>query len=204
MPFPSQDRADFSLRRRELFQLSFSGLLFLKTACKTGEVLTRTGGDAAPQEGGLALDTGEYRTLVAVCDTLYPGTTLLPSALSLKLPRRVDEALYFAPPRTREQFALALKVLEYGGIFIGFWGRFSSLSLERRRKAFLKLLHHPLGIFRTVGVALKQVVQLYYYTHPATWKAISYEGPFMPEKPLPASQIYAQRLLERASTPSQE
>lgn len=201
MGYSPSDRFDLSLRRRELFRLSVLGGFILTSACKTGEYLhsgsSPRGVSEEKEEISLSLSPGEYRALNALCDTLYPGTPSLPPAVSLKLSLRIDEALYFAPEKTREQFRLALRVLEYGGVLIGYWGRFSQLPLERRKKALKQLLGHPIGLFRTVGVALKQVVQLYYYTHPATWKSIGYEGPFLPEKPRESSQYY-QELLQAA------
>lgn len=197
---------EFSLNRRELFRLSALSTWLLTTACKTGSVITRQMHLPEEEREGVALSLSpaEYRTLTALCETFFPGDPLRPSALAIHLPRRMDSALYFAPLRTREQFSLALNVVEYGGIFIGYIGRFSGLPLERRKKAFQKLLQHPFGIFRTVGVAIKQVIQLYYYTHPSTWKAIHYEGPFMKEKPLESLEYYQEllhaRLQERKDT----
>jgi hypothetical protein len=118
-----------------------------------------------------------------VVDTLYPPGRKFPSGIELKVPEKIDRALYFSPPATREQLRLALDLVEYGGVLIGYLGRFSRLPFSRREKGFRSLLEHPFHLFRQVGSALKQVVQFFYFTEPAVWPLIGYEGPFVSPKP---------------------
>lgn len=117
---------------------------------------------------------------------MYPGKGPFPDALSVGVPQRIDREMYFLPVALFEQLELALDVLEFGGIFAGWFGRFSRLNPERQLEAIEAMLDHSWQTYRQVATALTQLVKGMYYADRATWQAIGYDGPWMPPK-IPAS-----------------
>ena len=188
----SGDRIAAGLRRRDVLRLGALAPLW-GVACRTAHTIAPAAGPEAPVP--VALSAHHLAVLTALVDALHPGDGGRPAALAIGVPQRIDEELYFAPERFREQIGLALDLLEYGGLVAGFRGRFSRLDRERRARVVLGLLDHRIGLARRVAAGLAQIANGFYYADERTWEGIGYDGPWVPRSP-PASEAHYRARLD--------
>lgn len=132
--------------------------------------------------GPIALDARRFHVLACLVEAMYPGQPDMPAALSLGVPQRIDREMHFMGSHTREQIELALDILEYGGMFAGWFGRFSRLSPASRLQAIEGLFDHRWMTYRQVATALTQLVKGMYYADRRSWAGIGYDGPMMPPR----------------------
>lgn len=179
---------------------------FLKLGVGTTALLAVGGGVASwvgsgygallgPGDVPVALSVKELAVVRALVDALFPEEGAFPSGLSIGLPQRIDEELWAAPERTRGPLKDGIQLLEHVPPLYGHMHRFTALDRARRVAVFEAVLGSGRSTLRQIGVALKQLTHLYYFAHPAVWKAIGYDGPFI-EKPVPPdSRVAYERLL---------
>ncbi len=80
----------------------------------------------------------------------------------------------------RADVDLLLKVVEWGPLpLAGIWGRFSGLDRGRQVQYLAGWHDHWLPQIRTAARALKLIFAPLYFSDPATWTAIGYDGPWI-------------------------
>jgi hypothetical protein len=168
---------------------AFPRRIFLKRSLQAAGaliVLPRfvAGCSAAPRgevpAGLKTFSADEYLIAAAVADTLIPdGGAFEAGARSLGLAKRLDEFLVGESQKVVKGTLAALWTLEYGGILLaGQFGRFSSMSPERRIRYFEKL---PLGFEtgRAIFLGLKRAFVFLFYNMDGSWPAVGYDGPWV-------------------------
>lgn len=169
-----------ALQRRDFLRLSATASVVTTTACSAASLLDPGPPAGLIATGPIALDARRFHVLATLVDAMYPERPDFPAGLALGVPQRIDRELHFMARHTREQIELALDLLEYGGIFAGWFGRFSRLSPERKLIAVDAMFDHRWITYRQVATALTQLVKGMYFADPGSWKGIGYDGPFMP------------------------
>jgi hypothetical protein len=182
--------------RRRLLAFGVAGTAAL--TCGGGLGWLTLGYDLDAGDVPIALSTKELAVVRAIVDALLPADGDLPSGLSLGVHQRIDEEVWAADDALRADLAASLHLLEHGPVLLGFPGRLTGLSAEQRLDVLERALRSgPTPVVQAV-LGLKQMCHLFYFTHPATWDAIGYDGPWIsPAKPPPSAVAY-QRLLAAA------
>lgn len=138
----------------------------------------------------VALSPKEFVVMNALIEILFPD--LKDTAA---LTQRMDEEIWAASHYLRSDLKDGIQVLEHAPPMMGFAGRFSSLAIADREKCLDAYLVGSLDILRQVAFGLKEMIHFFYYTHPESWKAIGYEGPFVAEaKPHESRAAYREVL----------
>jgi len=147
-------------------------------------------------EVALGLSVKELCVVRALVEVFFPASGALPSGVALGVHQRIDEEVWAQPQPLREDLQAAIQLLEHGPLLVGFPGRLSSLDGPEREKAFERMLASDQDVVVQAAVALKQMAHLFYYGHPDTWKAIGYDGPWVPQ-PLPSESSARYQSLAR-------
>ncbi|MEZ4221028.1 MAG: hypothetical protein R3B13_08865 [Polyangiaceae bacterium] len=156
-----------------------------------------------PHPRFLVLGRREVTTVDALVSALLPTDGGLPAGDTLGLTEAVDEQLWAAAPTLRGEFMLALALVEYAPFAFGYWSRFSTCSAETRETVFEAMLVSKRDSFARVASAIKQLLAIVYYTNPATWTVLGYDGPWVKTaKPPPSAVRYAQLLSEKRGAPA--
>ena len=183
----------------------FAKRRFLKTA------LLGIGGTVAVAAGGvgyltltnryrqrygklLVLDGHLADIVHALAEASIPHAPLFPSVEEAEIVTRFDEELFFVSDGISSDLKTAFYLLELLPLGKGYLSRFSRLSLQERRKFLSDACDTTDDTIRAVIYNLPATMRWYYYGHPATWKAIGYDGPFMslPEKRSEQRMLYAE------------
>jgi hypothetical protein len=143
----------------------------------------------------IALSDKELAIMKTVVDTLAPEADGFPSGVALGVHQRIDEELWAAAPAARDEAKAAIQVFEHAPLTKGYGSRFTALAPAERLAYFEKILAGDNDTLRLTAVGLKQLVHLFYYTRPDTWKKMGYEGPFVPKPVPPASHVAYEKLL---------
>jgi hypothetical protein len=146
-------------------------------------------------ERALGLTVKEFCVVRSLVELFFPATEGLPSGVALGVHQRIDEEVWSQPQEVREELRAALHLLEHGPLLFGFPGRLSNLELPERERAFQRLLASERDVVAQAAVAFKQMAHLFYYGHPDTWKAIAYDGPWVPQPLPPESSVRYQALV---------
>lgn len=146
----------------------------------------------------VALTTKEFAIVKSVVRALLPADGALPSGESLAIAQRIDEELWAASADTRSDLKAGLQVLEHATIMNGFSARFTSLEPERQRAYLTKLLNGSNDTLRQVAGGLRQIVHIFYYARPETWKPIGYDGPLVAKAVPPDSHVAYAKLLGKS------
>ncbi len=111
--------------------------------------------------------------------------------------QRLDEELFFVSDSIREDFLLALSVLEYLPIVYGRFSRFSRLPTNERQAFLQARLSTRSETVRAVVHSLRMAVMLSFYGHQSSWDSIAYDGAFAQVAPLLSKQrkYYQQRIV---------
>jgi len=117
--------------RRQVLARIFGGGAFLAAA--GGLAWFRLGYDLLPGEIPVALDTKELVVVRSLVQALLPGGDGLPSGVEIGIPQRIDEEVWAAPEAVAKDLKAGLLLLEHGPLALGFLGRFSSLSVDKRQ-----------------------------------------------------------------------
>ncbi|HEX3598221.1 MAG TPA: hypothetical protein VHU80_24100 [Polyangiaceae bacterium] len=113
--------------------------------------------------------------LSATVEALFPVNDQgAPDYLTTDLVARTLEYLELLPARQRRLLLSLFALVELAAPFllVG-WGRFSSVSVERRERAVRRFRSSSVAALRLVGDALKASTTMMYMSHPA---ALSYVG----------------------------
>jgi len=135
----------------------------------------------------LSFTTNEANTLFAFaegCLALDQNTLFKAQVIP-----RLDEELYFVSSYIKEDFKLALSVMEYLPLVYGEFSRFSKLAVQQRTAFLDKLKNTDSTTVRAVIHNIRMTVMLSFYGHDSTWKSIQYDGAFTQIPP----QISTQR-----------
>jgi hypothetical protein len=149
-------------------------------------------------EVALGLSVKELCVVRALVEMFFPALGALPSGVALGVHQRIDEEVWSQSQSVREDLQAALQLIEHGPPLFGFAGRMSSLDVSDREKAFQRMLASDQDVVVQAAVAFKQMAHLFYYGHPDTWKAIGYDGPWMPRPLPPESSARYQSLVTQA------
>jgi hypothetical protein len=181
-------------RRMALFGLGGTAAL----VCGSGLSWFRLGYSLPAADVPIGLDTKQLCIVRAVVEALLPADGDLPDGLSLGVHQRVDEEVWAAPPGIGDDLRSAISLIEHLPPLYGFYGRFTRLSPEERLACFQQLLLAGPGPVVQSAVALKQLCSLFYWSHPQTWPAIGYDGPWVAKPAPPASSLRYAELLNQA------
>lgn len=183
------------LRRRRFLKLGIGGAVALVVG--GGALHYFVLGYASlldPTDRPTALSTKEFAIVKALVRALVPGDGPLPSGDSLEIAQRVDEELWAASVEMRQELKAGLQLFEHGTVLHGMGTRFTALDPAMQRAYVALLLDGGNDTLRQITSGLRQLVHLYYWGHPATWKAIGYDGPWV-GKPVPPDSHVAYRKL---------
>jgi len=183
--------------RRQLLQLGLGGAAVLALG---GGLLSWVRGGYAllPGEVAIGLSVKQLCVARALVETLTPGGDGFPSGRELGLVQRVDEQVWAADEAMAADLRAALELIEHVPPLFGRYRRFSALGPAARREVFEALSRSRRNLFVQVASAMKQLIQICYYTDPRVWPAIGYDGPWVKEPKPPASaSAYARLFAER-------
>ncbi|HEX7601146.1 MAG TPA: gluconate 2-dehydrogenase subunit 3 family protein [Polyangiaceae bacterium] len=187
------------LKRRRFLKLGLGGAILLAIGGGAFKWLgsgygTLVTGDERP----VALTTKEFAVVKSVVRALLPADGALPSGESLGIAQRIDEELWAASADTRSDLKAGLQVLEHATIMNGYASRFTALEPAKQREYLTKLLNGSNDTLRQVAGGLRQIVHIFYYARPETWKAIGYDGPLVPKAVPPDSHLAYAKLLGKS------
>lgn len=149
-----------------------------------------------PGETALVLSDKEMVVVRAWVEVVLPATREAPGGVELGIHQRIDEELWAQPDEMRSDIKAAIQLIEHAPPWFGVLGRFSSLKPERRLEVAEKMLVSGPDLMVQAAVALKQLSQLHYGAHPATWKSMGYDGPWIGEAKPPVSHLRYMQLLD--------
>lgn len=132
-----------------------------------------------PQSTLRVLNVQEYSILAAVADTVLSGTNGYPSARSMQIAERVDDALYPCHPGVQKEFKQLLGLVESavaGFILGGRTSTFTSLSPRDRWAVLDSWRNARTPLFRTAFKAIHGLVAASYYSLPAVHTRVGYPG----------------------------
>lgn len=196
------------LPRRHLLKLfAKTGALF--TVSTTTGVLTgcgienRSSSDKSPvyttRFGNLlVLDDSHADVLFAFAQACVPSRNN--EILLAGVIQRLDEELYFVSDSIRDDFLLALDVLEYLPLIYGHFSRLSKLPLARREGLLRSLQQTRIDTVSAVLNACRMAVMMMYYGNASSWAAIHYDGPFSRLPPIQSAQRLRYQQLTKAKT----
>jgi hypothetical protein len=165
---------------------------FLKLGIVAGAVVATSGTALAWFHAGygkyldvkdkpVALTKKEFAIVKALVRTMFPADGELPSGESIRLVQRIDEEVWAAAPEVQRDFAWGLQLLEHAPRLYGMRGRLTEMSVTDAAIYFERVLLGPREPLRQIAIAVRQLMTILYYANPATWRAIGYDGPLVPE-----------------------
>ena len=146
--------------------------------CQDEHYRALAGGEYQP--GVLA--TREFAVLRAVARRMVPRDGADPGADELGVAARIDRELGFHPPPIREDFGLALRLVEWWPLPLRF-ARFTRLFAAEQDAQLSGLASSDFALPRSAFQGIKFFVMLFHYSQEATWSAIGYGGPFVERGP---------------------
>ena len=148
----------------------------------------------------LVLSKDNAKTLLAMLQVVLPRSRVADDVLRLQVLSRIDEEFYFIDDKIKEDFCLALDVLEYLPIVAGQLSRFSKLSLSER-EVFLTAMHTTrIDILRAIVNNCRLASLYVFYGLEQSWESIGYDGAFSKAKPLVSGQrqYYAEQVKRKS------
>lgn len=182
--------------------------LFLKLGLGSAALLAVSGGvlgifhlgydtQLSREEIPIALSVKEFAIVKALVRAMLPTEDAFPDGVVLGIPQRIDEEFYVADSSVRSDLAAGLQLLEHASLLCGYRSRFTALAMSMQREYLHQLLAGRNATLRQVVLAIKQVMHLFYYSHPSVWGRIGYDGPFIKEPVYPDSHVVYQDLLRK-------
>ncbi len=110
---------------------------------------------------------------------LPPGGEIPLSAEDTEVVQKIDSALSIEDRHIQKQFSGALFVFEYAPLFSLRFSRFSSLPEDAQIKVMKEWSKSRLLIKRSIFNAMKDLCMFMYYTTPAVWQYMDYDGPLI-------------------------
>jgi hypothetical protein len=184
------------LRRRSFLKLGLGGAIVLAVGGAALKYLVL--GYGAMLDAGdkpTALSTKEFAIVKALVKALVPADGPLPSGDALGVAQRVDEELWSATPELCAEMKAGLQLFEHGTTLHGMGTRFTALDPAMQRTYMALLLDGGNDTLRQVASGLRQVIHLFYWGNPATWKAIDYDGPLVAKAVPPDSHVAYSKLI---------
>ena len=175
--------------RRRLLKFGALGVVALGSAA----TFMMAGREPAEYDAGeygrlLVFNNDHAQTYLAMSQAVLPTSRVADRALHLQVLSRSDEELYFVDSKIREDFCMALDVLEYLPVLFGHFSRFSNLQLTERHAFLSSMQNTSSDTFRAV-LHNSRLLPLYiYYGLESSWDAIGYDGAFSGIKPLVSKQ----------------
>lgn len=169
-------------RRTFLKRGLFGGALLVLASAGGLAVLP---GDRSVKPTGRLFSISEeaFPVLAAVAARILAGTTASPQEIAM----RVDAALRSAPPETRKDLDLALKLLEnrLSGTFLrGSATPFTELDVNEQDDALARWRDSRILLLRSAYQGFRKLCTAAHYATPAGWPETGYPGPSIP-KPEP-------------------
>lgn len=131
------------------------------------------------------LDEREAETLLHLSGVMLPPEEGFPSLEDVQLLRRLDQKIGHLSRAERRDLKSLLYAFESFAVVMGpAAGAFSSLSEVERHRYVKGWMNSGLKVKRVGFSALKQLVFYTYYTHPQSWPALEYAGPWVGPKGL--------------------
>jgi hypothetical protein len=138
--------------------------------------------DAAAYAGLAHLSPRLGYILAAVIDTMLPPEAERAPATLASHVRAIDAYLTGLPPADVAQLGQCLSAIEQATLPLGgHFARFSSLGPAARADVLAAWQTSAMELPRLGFRSLKALVFLAYYRDEASWRAIGYPGPVMPE-----------------------
>ncbi len=110
---------------------------------------------------------------------LPPGGNIPPSAEEVQVVEKIDDALSIEDKDIQKQFSGALFIFEYAPLFSLNFSRFSSLSEDAQIQVMKEWSKSRWLIKRSIFNAIKDLCMFMYYTTPAVWQYMDYDGPLV-------------------------
>ena len=175
--------------RRRLLKLGAFSLVALGSAATfvfvRGESVEY---DSAEHGRLLVLSDNNASTLLAMTQAVLPPSRATDRALHQQVISRIDEELYFVDKKIREDFCLALDVLEYLPLMSAHFSPLSKLSLVERKDYLASMQGTRSDIVRAVLHNTRLLPLYVYYGLEPSWQEIGYDGPFARMEPLMSEQ----------------
>ncbi len=124
----------------------------------------------------LVFNGQQARVLAAIAEACLPAQGT--SDQVTKIVRRLDEELYFVSPMIREDFKLALDVMQYLPIAYGCFSRMTAMNPQDRVRFLTSVQHTRIEAIRAVVNACRMAIMISYYDLESSWSAIGYDGTF--------------------------
>ncbi|MDF1630604.1 MAG: hypothetical protein P1U78_12485 [Alcanivoracaceae bacterium] len=152
--------------------------------------------DAGKHGRLLVLKKSNAETLLAMIQAILPQAKAADEPLHLQVMARIDEELYFVDKKIREDFCLALDVLEFLPTVLGEFSRFSTLGLSERQQFLSTTKNTRNDIVRAVIHNCRSLPMYIYYGLETSWQDIGYDGSFSKMTPLMSEQrrYYAEKV----------
>ncbi len=165
-------------------------LLIGAAALTAGGLLTyRFSGYRSLDWQGQVLSARQALILAAAAEALLPPIPGQSDLISVA--ERVDRYALALTPAVRSELDQLFLLIEHGPTPLLFGlRRFTRMGPEDRERFLSRLAGHG-GLLAQAYRGLRDLCMLGYYQQPATWPAIGYEGPSVPEQPRIRSRRYA-------------
>ena len=169
---------DSLLTRRSLFQASLGTTALLRAAA-----ILPAGVVGYPERTAelKVLDAKTAAVVEAVADALVDdGTPSMPVPSQNGIAERIDGFLAGLHPDVQTQTKLLFTLLEHAPLVFGFFtSRFTRMK-RNEQKAYLDgWSDSRFETRRMIGQAFKMFVYVNFYTLPATWSVLGYDGPWV-------------------------
>lgn len=163
------------------------------------------GGYPAPDRTPLCLRRGEWATLEAAGETLFPaGGPVPPSGREAGVAAYVDRLVAASQPRQRLLIRLLLFLVEHATLLfpapgLSGWRRFSSLDAGQREAVVASWQKSRLFPRRLVFTTLRAICTLGYLSDPSVQRALRVDPPEI-ETPVVEADLWIPRVGESRST----
>jgi hypothetical protein len=162
--------------RRDFLKKSLLGTLALGSAGFLAQCKRRVTMTPRP-EGALVFDAPQFKTLTGFCQGVLPASE---TQAARAVPYRIDAEVSHWSPKDQAQVKSLLVLIENGPRYFFFnWRPFVRLAPSERQEYLRGWESSRFGFRRQAFQALRMLAQFYFYSQDETWKAISYDGPWV-------------------------
>lgn len=167
--------------RRTLLRAGLGGAALLGLGAAFSHAQLGYHAPAAVQATLRTLSIKEWSIVEAAASRLMrPDGPGLPDPLSLSPGLAADAMVGRMDSATRTDLLRLLHVLEHLlPASVGKTSRFTRLPGPDQDDVLRAMEHHRVGLLRGAFDGLKSLCALAYYSHPATWQALGYDGPLV-------------------------
>ncbi|MFQ5458158.1 MAG: gluconate 2-dehydrogenase subunit 3 family protein [Myxococcota bacterium] len=164
--------------RRGFLKGTLAGSALLAGSSLLPQGCARYAPPGAPLE---VFDAKEFAVLAAAADRIVgEGLAPEPSPSEAGVAAQIDAAFAFAPGGVQSQVKQMLQIFEHGTqIFFFSFKRFTELTPEEKDDYIRTWMDSGLAFRKTVFWAMKKIAFAFYYSTPAVWPSIDYDGPWI-------------------------